>query len=206
MKHIIKVCGMTEGENIRDVEALGIDLIGFIFYEKSPRYVRQRPSYLPIHAGRVGVFVDASLDVITKRAEEFGLTHIQLHGHESLEQCQALQKASFKVIKAFHIAELSDLKATEAYQGVCDYFLFDTKTPSYGGSGKAFNWDLLSHYQGPTPFLLSGGIGLESIKALKQFHHPALAGYDLNSRFEITPGIKDVAKIKLFNSQLTIDN
>lgn len=204
MKHIIKVCGMTLDENIRDVEALGVDLMGFIFYEKSPRYVRQCPAYLPLHAGRVGVFVDASHEVITKQAEVFGLTHIQLHGHESPQLCQALKATGFKVIKAFQIAEVDDLKATETYQGVCDFFLFDTKTPTYGGSGKAFNWELLEQYHGSTPFLLSGGIGPESIEALHQFSHPALAGYDLNSKFEITPGIKDVTKIKQF--KFTIDN
>lgn len=198
MKPIIKVCGMTQGQNIRDMEALGVDLIGFIFYEKSPRCARQLPDYLPLHAGRVGVFVDASLDMINEQAADFGLTHIQLHGHESPEQCQALQKAGFKVIKAFSIAEPRDLNATEAYDGICDYFLFDTKTPAYGGSGKAFDWDILSHYHGSTPFLLSGGIGPESVEALQSFHHPALAGYDLNSRFEVTPGVKEVDIVMRF--------
>lgn len=198
MKPIIKVCGMTQGQNIRDVEALGVDLIGFIFYEKSPRCVRQRPDYLPLHARRVGVFVDAPLAEINAKAEAFGLTHIQLHGHESPQQCQTLKGASFKVIKAFSIAEPCDLNATESYDGICDYFLFDTKTPAYGGSGKAFDWDILSHYHGSTPFLLSGGIGPESVEALQSFSHPALAGYDLNSRFEVAPGVKEVDKVMRF--------
>ena len=132
MKPIIKVCGMTQGQNIRDVEALGVDLIGFIFYEKSPRCARQLPDYLPLHAGRVGVFVDAPLAEINAKAKAFGLTHIQLHGHESPQLCQTLKGAGFKVIKAFSIAEPCDLNATEAYDGICDYFLFDTKTPAYG--------------------------------------------------------------------------
>ena len=198
MKPIIKVCGMTQGQNIRDVEALGVDLIGFIFYEKSPRCARQLPDYLPLHAGRVGVFVDAPLAEINAKAEAFGLTHIQLHGHESPQLCQALKGSGFKLIKAFSIAEPCDLNATEAYDGICDYFLFDTKTPAYGGSGKAFDWDILSHYHGSTPFLLSGGIGPESIEALQSFSHPALAGYDLNSRFEVTPGVKEVDKVMRF--------
>lgn len=202
MKKLLKVCGMTQGDNIRQVEALGIDLMGFIFYEKSPRCVHEVPDYLPLHAQRVGVFVNASFAEITAKAEAFGLTYIQLHGGESPQQCEQLKEAGFKVIKAFSIASEEDLNATTNYQEVCDYFLFDTKTPAYGGSGQSFNWDILSHYQGTTSFLLSGGIGLESVEALKRFSHPALAGYDLNSKFEVVPGVKEVDKVLSFFSSL----
>lgn len=204
MKKIVKVCGMTQGDNIREVEALGIDLMGFIFYEKSPRCVRQKPDYLPVHAQRVGVFVNASLEEMVEKAASFGLTHIQLHGNESPLQCEQLKEAGFKVIKAFSIASEADLKVTTNYHEVCDYFLFDTKTPAFGGSGQSFDWDILSHYTGATPFLLSGGIGLESVEALNRFSHPALAGYDLNSKFEVAPGIKEIGKIQKF--KITIDN
>lgn len=202
MKKLVKVCGMTQGDNIRQVEALGIDFVGFIFYEKSPRCVHEVPDYLPLHAQRVGVFVNASYEEITSKAESFGLTYIQLHGNESPDLCQQLKEAGFKVIKAFSIASEADLNATTNYQEVCDYFLFDTKTPAFGGSGQSFDWDILSHYTGATPFLLSGGIGLESVEALKRFAHPALAGYDLNSKFEVVPGVKEIDKVLSFFSSL----
>ena len=204
MKKLVKVCGMTQGDNIREVELLGIDLMGFIFYEKSPRCVRQKPDYLPVHAQRVGIFVNASYEEMALKAASFGLTHIQLHGHESPTLCRKLREAGFKVIKAFSIAQAADLLPTENYHGTCDYFLFDTKTPAYGGSGQAFDWNVLANYQGDTPFLLSGGIGPESVEALKRFSHPALIGYDLNSKFETAPGIKEVGKIKgfLFNIKM----
>lgn len=202
MKKLVKVCGMTQGDNIRQVEALGIDFIGFIFYDKSPRCVREVPDYLPLHAQRVGVFVNASFAEITTKAVSFGLTYLQLHGNESPLQCQQLKEAGFKVIKAFSIASEEDLNATTNYQEVCDYFLFDTKTPAFGGSGQMFDWNILSHYTGTTPFLLSGGIGPESVEALKRFSHPALAGYDLNSKFEVAPGIKEIDKVVLFLSSL----
>ncbi|MBQ6038667.1 MAG: phosphoribosylanthranilate isomerase [Bacteroidaceae bacterium] len=205
MKRLVKVCGMTQGDNIREVEALGIDLMGFIFYEKSPRCVRQKPDYLPVHAQRVGVFVNASYEEMVEKAASFGLTHIQLHGNESPALCRKLKEVGFKVIKAFLIAEDCDLESTESYQGVCDYFLFDTKTPAFGGSGQSFDWDILSHYTGATPFLLSGGIGLESVEALKRFSHPALAGYDLNSKFEVAPGIKEIEKVLSFFSSLQLE-
>ena len=204
MKKLLKVCGMTQGDNIRQVDALGIDLMGFIFYEKSPRCVHEVPDYLPLHAQRVGVFVNASFAVIIEKAEQFGLTYIQLHGCEASDLCQKLKEAGLKVIKAFSIASVDDLLATTNYQEVCDYFLFDTKTPAFGGSGQSFDWDILTHYQGTTPFLLSGGIGPESVEALKCFSHPALVGYDLNSKFEVFPGVKEVSKVNAFFSSLQL--
>jgi len=198
MRKLLKVCGMTDGENIREVESLGIDLMGFIFYEKSPRCVHQLPDYLPQQAQRVGVFVDANYETIMDRASAFGLTFVQLHGHETPSFCAQLQANGLRVIKAFSIAEASDLEPTGTYHGTCDYFLFDTKTATHGGSGQRFDWKVLAQYQGPTPFLLSGGIGLDSLEALHRFSHPALIGYDLNSRFETSPGVKDVEAVKLF--------
>jgi len=202
MKKLVKICGMTEGENIRAVEALGADFLGFIFYEKSPRCARTIPNYLPVKAARVGVFVDAPFEEILAKAETYGLTHIQLHGHETPDFCQQVKEAGFQIIKAFSISEAADLRATDAYAGACDYFLFDTKTPGYGGSGQAFDWSILRHYTGTTPFLLSGGIGPESTAALAEFAHPALIGYDLNSRFELSPGIKNVEALNRFINSL----
>ncbi len=203
MNMLTKVCGMTDWENIRAVEALGADLIGFIFYRKSPRCCKTVPGYLPSRAGRVGVFVDESDDEIFMKINEYGLSHIQFHGSESPSKCLKFRNMGIKVIKAFPISSAEDLVSTAEYSQACDYFLFDAASPSKGGSGKSFDWHILEHYLGSTPFFLSGGIGPDSLSALRSFSHPALAGYDLNSRFEMRPGIKDTAKIKDFLKDLS---
>lgn len=197
---MIKVCGMRDAENIREVEALGIDLMGFIFWPKSSRYVSERPDYLPRQAKRVGVFVDEDTETIKKMADDYALDFIQLHGHESPEQISHLSflRPHLSVIKAFSIATAEDLAQVSAYEGQVDYFLFDTKGPSVGGNGTQFDWQVLTHYHGQTPFLLSGGIGPEDAERIRAFHHPQCIGIDLNSRFELSPGLKDVNKLKTF--------
>lgn len=202
MTPLIKVCGMTEAENIRDVEELGVDMIGFIFYPKSPRCLCEMPEYLPVKARRVGVFVNESKENILVYADRFGLQYIQLHGTESPEYCRSLRSSGLHLIKAFSISLPKDMLAISAYKGLCDYYLFDTKTPQYGGSGNQFDWNLLHRYNGNTPFLLSGGINPYSVKAIREFHHPKLAGIDINSRFETAPGIKDVERIEKFMQEL----
>ena len=194
----VKVCGMRMPNNITDVEALGIDWMGFIFYPPSPRYVAELPAYLPTTCKRVGVFVNSSLPEIEQCIEQFGLQTIQLHGNESPELCQALRLKGMEVFKAFSIKCEEDVARTDSYIGSCDYLLFDTPCTEYGGSGRTFSWSLLNAYQGSTPFLLSGGIGIEQLEALKTFHHPAWAGIDLNSRFESSPGVKMVELLKEF--------
>ena len=193
---IVKVCGMRDAENIREVEALGIDMMGFIFYPKSSRYFSEQPAYLPQKCKRVGVFVNEDVENIKKIADNYALDFIQLHGHESIEDVQKLQDR--KVIKAFNIATKEDLDATVPYVGLVDYFLFDTKGPSVGGNGEKFDWSILDAYNGDTPFLLSGGIGPDDAERIKTFRHPKCIGIDLNSRFEIEPGIKDIVKLKTF--------
>ena len=126
---------MTEAENIRNVELQGVDMIGFIFYPKSPRCLCQMPGYLPACAKRVGVFVNESKENILMYTDRFGLDYIQLHGHEAPEYCRSLRNAGLHLIKAFSILLPKDLLAVSAYNGLCDYYLFDTKTPQYGGSG-----------------------------------------------------------------------
>ena len=153
---MIKVCGMRDAENIREVEAMGIDLMGFIFWPKSSRYVSERPAYLPTKCKRVGVFVDEDIEKVRHIADDYALDYIQLHGHESPEYCVLLK--GHKLIKAFNIATKEDLEATKPYEGLVDYFLFDTKGKSVGGNGEKFDWTVLEAYQGNTPFLLSGGI------------------------------------------------
>lgn len=199
---VIKVCGMHEGENIRETESLGIDMVGFIFYSKSPRCICEMPGYMPAHARRVGVFVNESRQTIQMYADRFGLDFIQLHGFESPEFCRSLQADGFKLIKAFSVASPKDLQAVQDYEAFCKYLLFDTKGEKYGGSGNQFDWNILEAYNGDTPFLLSGGINPYSAKALREFRHPRLAGYDLNSRFETKPGMKDTERIRQFLDEL----
>lgn len=198
---IVKVCGMREAENIRAVEALGVDWMGFIFWEHSSRNVCQRPAYLPTRAKRVGVFVDASLDVVCQHVEAFGLDVVQLHGSESPTFLRDLRKAlagDVLIVKAFSIATRDDLLQTSLYEGLADYFLFDTKAQLVGGNGRKFDWTVLAHYDGSTPFLLSGGICPDDASRLSAFSHPRLAGIDLNSRFEISPAQKNVELLKQF--------
>jgi len=202
-----KVCGMRDAENIREVEALGVDLMGFIFWPKSSRYVSQRPSYLPTTCKRVGVFVNEDVNQLKCIAEEYALDYIQLHGQESPDYIRTLRvDGGFNaiLIKAFNIAVADDLEATKPYEGLVDYFLFDTKAQLPGGSGQQFDWSVLADYAGETPFLLSGGIGPDDAARIKAFHHPKCIGIDLNSRFELSPALKDINKLKEFIKKVRI--
>ena len=201
---VIKVCGMREAENIRKVEALGINWMGLIFWPKSSRYVSEMPDYLPQDVKRVGVFVNEDLDTVKKKADDYALNLIQLHGSESPDYVRALKAPSSinpltsSIIKAFNIATADDFEQTKDYEGLVDYFLFDTKGPSVGGNGVQFDWDVLKDYHGKTPCLLSGGIGPDDAERIQAFHHPQCIGIDLNSRFELSPGLKDINKLKTF--------
>lgn len=199
---IIKVCGMREPENIRAIEQAGADWMGFIFFPQSVRHVSHRPEYLPEQCRRIGVFVNESSENILLKAQEFGLHHIQLHGRETPEQCRKLKAAGLGIIKVFSIAREIDLRPVGCYEGICDYFLFDTACSGYGGSGKTFNWNILQAYRGKTPFLLSGGLRPGSLSSLLQFKHEQWAGIDLNSGFETAPGLKDAAAVHTFINQL----
>lgn len=198
---IIKVCGMREPENIRAIEQLGIQWMGFIFWPQSSRYIKKCPTYLPTKCKRVGVFVDATIADIRASIEEYGLDLIQLHGHESPAFIQSIGHEN-PIIKAFSIATTADLTLAASYEGVVDYFLFDTKAKLVGGNGTKFDWSVLQAYHGATPFLLSGGIGPDDVERIRQFHHPQLAGIDLNSRFETSPALKDITKLKRFIYEL----
>ena len=194
---IVKVCGMRDPNNIRQVDALpGVDWMGFIFWQKSKRYVSEPPKNMPTNKKCVGVFVDEDMEQVKRMAREYALDIIQLHGHESPDYCQQLRE--WKVIKAFNIATPSDLESTKPYEGIADYFLFDTKGKSVGGNGEKFDWSVLNNYEGKTPFLLSGGIGPDDAERINAFHHPQLAGIDLNSGFETSPAMKDPALLRTF--------
>lgn len=203
---IIKCCGVNNPESIRSLAALGLDLMGFIFWNGTARAALQLDpavlDVLPVSMGRVGVFVNEDYKVILPVTGNYGLSHVQLHGQESPELCERIRCTGLKVIKAFPVACAEDLKAVSRYEGSCDYYLFDSKSILPGGSGMQYDWSLLEHYKGATPFLLSGGISSQDAKRILQFRHPQCAGIDINSRFETAPGVKDVALIRQFIKEI----
>ncbi len=202
----IKVCGMREAGNVQAVARLGIDMMGFIFAPKSPRYTDQVPARTDADSDvlRTGVFVNADEADILRRVSDFDLDYLQLHGTESRETCLLLREKlaesgrAIKLIKAISVKDTDDVKRYGEYVGAVDWLLFDTKCPMMGGSGKQFDWSVLEAYDGDVPFLLSGGIGPDDAERIRNFHHPKCIGIDLNSKFEIEPGLKDVEKLKEF--------
>lgn len=194
---------MRDSENMKAIADLDVDFMGMIFYPRSKRYVSEVPSFRPSRQKLIAVFVNAPITDVVKTVETYGCDGIQLHGDETPEFVRSLKtKCNCLVIKAFQIAKVEDLQKTSQYENLCDYFLFDTATPSYGGSGESFDWSVLEAYHGKTPFLLSGGIGAESVERIKQFSHPQCVGIDINSKFEISPAMKDVEKIQRFVKEL----
>lgn len=194
---LIKVCGMRNAENIRAVEQAGPDWMGFIFYEPSPRYVAEMPAYMPQQCKRVGVFVHPQIRDVVEKVKAFGLQVVQFRGTASPDMCDTFKQRGLTVIRALPVTE-SFVADTAEYTDKIDYFLFDTPTLKFGGSGRRYNWNLLQRYTGPTPFLLSGGLSPQSLNDIKTFKHKYLAGYDLNSGFETAPAMKDAAAIANF--------
>lgn len=210
---IVKICGMRDAENIREVECLNIDWMGFIFWSKSSRYVSERPAYLPTKVKRVGVFVNANMEEVKQKVEEYGLNIIQLHGQESPAYIHQLRSLCgdrvAAIIKAFNIATEEDLAQTDPYKGIADYFLFDAKAQLIGGNGTKFDWSVLDNYKDDTPFLLSGGIGPDDAERICDWFSAGSGsaaakciGIDLNSRFETAPALKDVDALRTFLSHL----
>ena len=199
---LVKVCGMREPENIEKVAQLGVDMMGFIFYPKSPRFVSQSVDRTAADKNvcRVGVFVNESVELISDKIQLFDLNAVQLHGNESRVLCEQLheQNGLLKVIKAISVSTAGDILKYKEYVGAVDYFLFDTKCKTVGGSGQQFDWLVLENYDGDVPFILSGGIGPEDVERIRNFHHPKCIGIDLNSKFEMEPGLKDVEMLKTF--------
>jgi phosphoribosylanthranilate isomerase len=197
----IKVCGLTSAEDAGRLADLGVSYAGFIFYDRSPRFAEGKldAALLKATCGikKVGVFVNAPPAYILSQKERYGLDLVQLHGDESPEACGLLRKET-GVIKALRLKSAEDLGRTQAYAGVCDYFLFDAPGRLYGGNGTVFDWSLLQHYRLEVPFFLSGGIGPAAAEGLKAFTHPALHAIDINSRFETAPGKKNMDDIKRF--------
>lgn len=193
---LVKVCGMRQVDNIQALAELDIDYMGFIFYKNSKRYVQHPPlTQIPPAIKKVAVFVNPTFAEVQQRIQE-GFQHIQLHGNESPDFCQSIKTSGITLIKAFGVQDNMDWEPLAAYLEVADYFLFDTSSTAYGGTGTTFDWSLLQAYPYDKPYFLSGGLDLSNIQDALALHAPNLIGLDLNSRFELTPGLKNIEKIK----------
>jgi phosphoribosylanthranilate isomerase len=199
----IKICGMREPNNIKAIDLLNPDYVGFIFYEPSPRNMDKNFGAIPeTNAKRVGVFVNESIEMIIRKARNFRLNIIQLHGEEDPDTCRELRDLGYEVWKAIKIDDNTDAEEVEPYVGVVDNYIFDTKGKQVGGNGTKFNWEKLNELSEFGPFLLSGGIGAEDVEEINKLKYENLVGLDLNSRFEIEPGFKDDTLIKDFLNKL----
>ncbi len=193
----IKICGMREEENILQTDALKPDYLGFIFYPPSPRYIGS-VSLPDVNAKKAGVFVNEPLHSLLQKAAVYNLDVIQLHGEESPETCKVLREFNYEVWKVFKIGEDTNSDMVKPFEGLCEYFLYDTKTNGHGGSGKKFDWTKLNELSSLGPFLLSGGIGPEDVERIKNLNIENLAGVDVNSRFEASAAVKDIAMLSDF--------
>lgn len=205
MKMKVKVCGMRDPENIRAVAALQPDFLGFIFYPKSLRLLESAKGFpfdLPASICTTGVFVDEKPERILELVQLFQLKAVQLHGQESPEMCDRLRHSGLTVLKALPVAGEDDLLRARDFDGSVDYLVLDTKTIHHGGSGQKFDWQLIDKYKSTLPFLLGGGISSEDVTAIQLIHHPRLAGVDINSRFEDSPGNKNINLVREFINQL----
>ena len=207
----LKICGMKYPENILEVSELLPDYMGFIFWEKSSRFFDGSMPDLPKSIQKVGVFVDATLDEIILKIKKYNLNLIQLHGKESVSFCldlkteiKNLKQNQIEIIKVFSILDDFDFNILKDYETVCNYFLFDTKGKLPGGNGTVFDWDVLKKYPSKKPFFLSGGIGIEEIASVKQLLKTNLPihSIDINSKFEIEPGLKNIQLLKDFKKNI----
>ncbi len=207
----IKVCGMKDRENIQALLELNPDYIGFIFFERSKRYVGEHfdpaiTDMIPPQTNKTGVFVNADPDDINEKVNKHGLNFVQLHGNESPAYCNKLAEKGIQVIKAFSVDDEFSFSGMEEYLDCCHYFLFDTRTPFIGGSGKKFNWEVLDRYPHSKSFFLSGGIGPDDFEAVTALSHLNIHALDINSRFEIEPGIKNIDIIEKFIHNIRAGN
>ena len=195
----LKVCGMREFQNIDDLISLAPDFIGFIFYSQSKRYVGENFKLIdsiPSAVKKVGVFVNEERRSVLEKVKLHQLDFVQLHGSESVDDCRFFKDQGVGVIKVFSVEDKLPDDRLPDYEPFVDYFLFDTRTPDYGGSGRKFDWEILKDYKGSIPFFLSGGIKVEDIEEIKGLNIPSLYAIDMNSGLELAPGMKDIAKVK----------
>ncbi|MBC7417666.1 MAG: phosphoribosylanthranilate isomerase [Pedobacter sp.] len=197
---------MRQAANIAEVAALNPDYMGFIFYQKSPRFISDVSAelikYVPSPIKTTGVFVDEDLETVMAYILKYNLKAVQLHGKESAVYCEQLKLTGVEVIKAFGVDENFNFIKLESYLKAVNYFLFDTQTAQHGGSGKIFDWSLLENYTYDVPFFLSGGIDLVHLTTIKNIIHPRLFAVDVNSKFELEPGLKAVEKLKEFFKEI----
>ncbi len=210
----LKVCGMKYEDNIKSVSGLQPDYLGFIFYEKSPRNFEGEIPDVPNSIKKTGVFVDASISFISDMVRRYNFSAIQLHGSETPVFCNELKNEvntperstqhTVEIIKVFSIKDAFDFNTLIPYEGIVDFFLFDTKGKEKGGNGYTFDWEVLNDYNSKTPFILSGGIGMNEINKVKAILTTDLPiyGIDVNSKFEIEPGLKNITELKKFLSDL----
>ena len=203
----LKVCGMNK--NTSEVAALKPDYLGFIFWKPSKRYFKGNMPSIPHSIKKVGVFVDASIEEIKNKTKQFELLYVQLHGNENPTFCDELKKQlpHLKIIKVFSIVADFDFSKLRHFEDVCDFYLFDTKGKLPGGNGYTFDWSVLKNYPSTKPYFLSGGIGLDEIASINEFTKRPESQYchalDVNSKFEIEPGLKDIEKLKKFKKALS---
>ncbi len=209
----LKVCGMRDAQNISDLHEIKPNFMGLIFWEPSKRYVGPNSKILVDPAIQlIGVFVNETVGAIIKKVVDYHLSGVQLHGNESVEFCAQLKelflekKLEVKIIKAFSVGDSFDFNPLKAYENSCDYFLFDTKGKLPGGTGKTFSWEILEHYNLDTPYFLSGGISESHLEDLEQFFKNEASkkcvAIDVNSKFEISPALKNIEQLKRFKTRL----
>ncbi len=196
----LKVCGMRDVENIKALIELKPDFIGFIFYDKSPRYVGtdldvEFINSIPREIKKVGVFVNATVDFILQNVRKYGLNYVQLHGTETPDFCKNLRLKGVNIIKAFRVDNDFIFTQVNNYKPHVDFFLFDAKGDGYGGNGIAFDWSILKKYDNQKPYFLAGGISLENLDVLETII-PKPYAMDVNSKFEIEPALKDIEKLE----------
>ncbi len=204
----IKICGMKYPDNILEVGALLPDYMGFIFWEKSARYFDGQIPELIKTIKKTGVFVNESVENIIEKIDKHDLQAIQLHGKESVEFCQNLKNNiddNIEIIKVFSVGDNFDFDVLKPFENACDYFLFDTKGKLPGGNGTTFDWKILENYDSDKPFFLSGGIGIEEIPTIKNLKLPIYA-IDVNSRFEIEPGLKNINLVRTIRELSLCEN
>lgn len=206
----LKVCGMKYLENIQEVAVLQPDYLGFIFYDKSKRNFDGIIPELPKSIKKTGVFVNASIDEVVSKINQYGLQAVQLHGDETVVyieelKCQLNSNQELEIIKVFGIKESFNFEILNPYENIVDYFLFDTKGKERGGNGVAFDWTVLEKYNSNKPFFLSGGIGLKQLEEIEKIRKTNLPIYalDVNSKFEIEAGLKSVENIQRFKNEIS---
>ena len=202
---IVKVCGLREKENISEICTSDVQMIGLNFYPLSSRFIsaydEEAIQAIPNYIKKAGVFVNADATFVKDKIETYGLDYVQLHGDEDFAYCKEISEKC-RVIKVFRIDDEFDWSSVDDYSKIAEYFLFDTKTSAFGGSGKKFNWEILDNYKEATPFLLSGGIGPADAMIINTISHPQFAGIDINSKFEIAPAFKSKQLVDTFLTAL----